>query len=117
MAATPLTVEIVVREDRPVLCLRGALGVTDASGLREAAMKLVAECALAASRGQTDRGAGLDLSALESGDISILQVLVALEAEFGRLHWLLQVQEPPAAVAGQWRSAGWRGFSATRDGA
>ena len=56
----------------------------------------------------------VDLSAMEGADAAVLQVLTALDAEFQRRSWQLQVEGPAEAVEIQWRKAGWPGFSASR---
>ncbi len=111
MIATPPSVEIVAREGNRegnnVLCLRGALGVADASSLRAAAMRFARPPAARAAAELSQ----IDLSELASLDVSVVQILAALEAEFARQGRRLEMLGSPEAVRRQWESAGWSGFA------
>jgi ABC-type transporter Mla MlaB component len=111
-------VEIVSQQDRAVLYLRGSLGMADVLALREAAVRLAAEpdapAAPLNAGPSVDPRVRVDMSEIEGVDVGVLQILAALDAEFGRQGRRLVVQRPPETVEGQWRVAGWRGFSLPR---
>jgi ABC-type transporter Mla MlaB component len=113
-------VEIVSRQDvsgqqQSVLCLRGSLGIADVVVLRDAAIRLAAECGAASADVNAGPGVGpkvnVDMSEVEGMDAGILQILAALDAEMIRQRRRLEVQGLPEAVERQWQAAGWRGFS------
>ncbi len=119
MIATQPSVEIVAREGNPVLCLRGALGVGDASALRAAATRFARPPAAAAPEATGPEAAGtaaaglsqIDIGELASLDVSVMQILAALGAEFARQGRRLEMPGASQAVRRQWESAGWPGFA------
>lgn len=120
MIATPPPIEIVACDSNPdsnpgmknVLCLRGSLGVADASALRAAATRFARP---PAGRAAADISpidiSQVDISELASLDVSVMQILAALEAEFARQGRRLEMRGSPEAVRRQWESAGWSGFT------
>ncbi len=107
--AAELAFEIVSRENQPVLCLRGPLGIADVHALRDVALRFTENVNDTATH-----AACVDLTSIEGTDAGILQVLASLDAEFRRRDWRLILDGPPETVESQWRKAGWPGFSSRR---
>lgn len=111
MSVAP-AIEVISREEKSVLILRGHLSLADSVALREAAVTF---STARARGGQPDSRASslgvCDVSELESTDVGVLQILAALEAEFARHSRTLVVEGVSEALRSHWEAAGWCGFA------
>jgi anti-anti-sigma regulatory factor len=81
------------------LILRGDVGIADVNAVHAGALEL----------SQAGGSAYLDLTEVGQMDVSVLQVLASLDAEFLGSPCPLQVTGASSATREQWKAAGWTG--------